>query len=59
MKEYVIFVREVHISHRLVEADSLGEAFHKVKKGEGQEHYLEYSYTLGPETWSGKERGVT
>ena len=52
MPKYNVLIREVHVSHRTVEADSEGEAIEKVAGGEGEETYLEYSHTLDTEAWT-------
>ena len=52
MAKYTVLVREVHISHMEVEADSPEEAIEKVKEGEGDEATCEYSHTLDDDTWS-------
>lgn len=50
-KKFTVLVREVHVSHREVEADSEAEALEKVAGGEGDETFLEYSHTLDTNTW--------
>ena len=49
-KEYCVFIREVHVSHRIVKAHSEGEALNLA--GDAEEHCLEYSYTLPMKTWT-------
>ena len=48
--KYTVLIREVHVSHRLVEADSEKEAIEKA--GDSDEVYLEYSHTLDKSTWT-------
>lgn len=50
MTKYRVLIREVHVSHRIIEASSAEEALREA--GEGTEVYLEYSHTLDPETWT-------
>lgn len=50
--KYIVQVREVHISHREVEANSPEEAKELVSNGDDTEVYLEYSHTLGSDTWT-------
>lgn len=52
MPKYTVLVREVHVSHMVVEADSPKEAIKKIKDGDGDEALCEYSHTLDSETWS-------
>lgn len=52
MPKYTVLVREVHVSHMVVEADSPEEAIKKIKDGDGDEATCEYSHTLDSETWS-------
>lgn len=52
MPRYTVLVREVHVSHRVVEAASPKEAIRRVEDGEGEEEFLEYSDTLNPDKWS-------
>lgn len=46
MKQYRVLIKEVHISHMLVEADSPEEAKEKIMEGEGVEVRLEYDDVL-------------
>lgn len=46
MKKYRVSIKEVHISHMLVEADSPEEAKEKIIEGEGVEVSLEYDDIL-------------
>ena len=55
MPKFQIQVREVHVSTMELEADSKEHAIHLVGEGEGEEVSLEYSNTLGPETWTAEE----
>ena len=50
--KYIVLVREVHISHVLINAASEEEAITLVKDAEGEEVYSEYSHTLDPNTWT-------
>lgn len=50
MAEYRVLVQEVHVSHRIVEADSEAEALEKANDAE--EVDLEYSHTLDKEAWT-------
>jgi hypothetical protein len=50
MPLFKVLIQEVHISYRMVEADSSGEA--KEKAAECEEYDLEFSHTLDTETWS-------
>ena len=50
MKLWRVLIREVHVSHRLVEACSIQEAMEKA--GDGEETYMEYSHTLPKNTWT-------
>ena len=50
--KYIVLVREVHVSHREIEADSEDEAKSKVYGGQGEETYLEYSHTLDRWYWT-------
>ena len=51
MPKYNVLIREVHVSHRTVEADNEDEAIETAARGEGEETYLEYSHSLDTETW--------
>lgn len=55
MKTYIVQIREVHISHREVEAESAKEALEQA--GGGEETFLEYSHTLDPRLWTVQEKG--
>jgi len=48
--QYIVLIREVHVSHRLVEANSPEEA--KENAGDGMEVFCEYSHTLSQDTWT-------
>jgi hypothetical protein len=50
MPLYHVIIKEVHESHRTVEADSAEEAIEQA--GGATETYLEYSRTLDPDTWT-------
>jgi hypothetical protein len=50
MPKYNVMIREVHVSHRTVEAEDEKEAIEQA--GGGTETYLEYSHTLDPDTWT-------
>lgn len=52
-KQYLVGVREVHISTRKVWAKDENEA--KLKAGQAEEIMLEYSYSLDQEFWSIEE----
>lgn len=52
MKRYNVLIREVHVSHREVSAESEAEAIEKVANGEGEETYLEYSHTMNKDHWT-------
>ena len=58
MSQFIVEVREVHISHRKVEAEDQDHAAHMVEEGEGEEVYLEYSDTKDKSTWSVREDGL-
>ena len=49
-KKYRVQIREVYVSHREVEADNEAEALEYAQGIE--EDFLEYSHTLGQETWT-------
>lgn len=51
MPLFNVLVREVHVSHRQVEAKTAEEAKRLVQDDEGDETYCEYSHTLDPDTW--------
>ncbi len=42
---YTVAIREIHVSHRDVEADSIEEAVKKAQDGDFDNEYLEYSHT--------------
>lgn len=48
--KYRVLIREVHVSHRIVEASSRDEALELV--GDADEVFCEYSHTLPKETWT-------
>jgi hypothetical protein len=52
VKRYNVMIREVHVSHREVSAESEAEAIEKVADGEGEETFLEYSHTMGKDHWT-------
>lgn len=54
MKMYIVGVKEVHISTRIVEAESPEEA-RAIAAGEGLEIACEYSYTLDPSEFTVEE----
>lgn len=49
MAKYIVRIREVHISYREVEADSVEEAI--AEAGGATETMLEYSHTLDTDHW--------
>jgi len=55
MPKFIVRVREVHVSHRKVEAETACAAFNKCVKGDdddGVEEILcEYSHTLNSDMW--------
>lgn len=51
MNTYIISVREVHVSHRQVEASSPKEALEILRDGGDEELYMEYSHQLDENTW--------
>lgn len=55
MSQFIVEVREVHISHRQIEAEDQDSAVSLVEQGEGEEVYLEYSDTKDKSTWSVRE----
>jgi hypothetical protein len=54
MPFFTVLVREVHVSHRQIEAKTAEEALRLYVEGvdDGDEIYLEYSHTLDPETFT-------
>lgn len=54
-KKYLVAIREVHVSHREIEADSPDDAIEKVFYGDGEEVLCEYSHTLDSDTWTVEE----
>lgn len=53
MKQYTVLVREVHISPRIVYANSPEEAIREICENGGEEEMdLEYSHTEPVDTWS-------
>lgn len=52
MKTFIVSVREVHVSHRQVEADSPEDAIQRVQDGEDEEISMEYSHSLETDTWT-------
>ena len=62
MPKYIVVVKEVWNQPVEVEADSPTEAKQKILDGEGYvvEDWFEYSFCLGPETWTVEEtRDIT
>ena len=57
MTQYIVGVREVHVQYIKVEASSVREALEIVSDGcEGDEAlHLEYSHTMGVDSWSVEE----
>lgn len=51
MSEYIVSIREVHISHRKVKANSEEEAIAKAEE-EGQEIFCEFSHNINPDMWT-------
>ena len=54
-KRFLVEVREVHVSTRVVEADDAEAAVKAVEGGEGDEVACEYSHTLDTDTWTVEE----
>lgn len=54
-KRYTILIREVHVAHHTVSANSKEEAVKMVKDGESCEEYIEYSHTMDDDTWQIEE----
>ena len=56
-KKFYVGIREVHVSTRMVEADTAEEAMALIVDGveDGDEVICEYSHTLDPETWTVEE----
>lgn len=53
MKKYTVLVREVHVSHREVYAETPEDAVREVAESGGEEEVaLEYSHTEPTDTWS-------
>lgn len=50
MPKFNVLIREVHVSHREVEAKDESEAMELA--GDAEEHYCEYSHTLDRDTWT-------
>ena len=48
-RTFNVIIKEVHCSHRRVVAASPEEAIEYA--GDGEETYLEFSHTLGKDTW--------
>ena len=46
MKSFIVELREVHVSSRLVQAESAEDALDRVLNGEGDEFLCEYSHTM-------------
>lgn len=55
MPLYHVGIREVHVSHREVEADTPEEAMSLAEEDLDTEFQLEYSYTMVRPTWTVKE----
>lgn len=49
MPKFTVRIREVHVSHREVEAETVEEAIELA--GGAEESFLEYSHTLGEDHW--------
>jgi len=56
MKTFIVLRREVHVAHIEVRAESEDEAIKIVKDDGGEEIYMEYSHTMGTETWDIEEK---
>jgi hypothetical protein len=56
MPKYNVMIREVHVSHRTVDAKDEKEAIEKAGE-EGEETYLEYSHTLNKDMWTVEKIG--
>jgi len=55
-KPFVVLVREVHVSSRVVYATSPENAIEAVNNEEDEEEIAcEYSHTLDPNTWTARE----
>lgn len=50
MPFFRVLIREVHVSHRMVEAETAEEAMEEA--GECEEHHLEFSHTLDTDEWT-------
>jgi len=55
MTKYIVGIREVHVSYREVEANSIEEALEIAPGSLGDDERLEYSHTLDTDTWSVEE----
>lgn len=58
MKKFRVLRPEVHYAHVIVDAESPEEAREKVRDGEGEETYVEYSHTMeerDPKDWEATE----
>ena len=56
MKTFIVNVREVHVAHVRVKADSEDQAIDLVRDGEGDYlDRLDYSETLDSDTWKAFE----
>ena len=57
MKKFVVYVQEVWVQPRVIEAKNEEDAHRRVMKGEGeiQENDFEYSDTIAEETWNVEE----
>jgi len=56
MKKFNVQVKETHYQHVEIEADSKEQAIEKVREGEGQYGYLEYSDTHDSSEWRVEEK---
>ncbi|MHA2064854.1 MAG: hypothetical protein ACXABY_10810 [Candidatus Thorarchaeota archaeon] len=56
MPNFLVGIREVHVSTRLIEAEDKEEALLKARRGDdGVEIMCEYSHTLDFGTWTVEE----
>ena len=53
--KYIVGIREVHVSHRVVEAQDPEQAKDIASRDLDTEVALEYSHTLDKDTWTVKE----
>mgnify|MGYP001546803263 CR=1 FL=1 len=56
-KKFYVGIREVHVSTRMVEAETAEEAMALIVDGveDGEEVMCEYSDTMNPDTWTVEE----